>query len=57
MDLLESHVQNDSLFTYLKRLFNKGKIINFSLMGRLEDKFEGVPQFNFKRKLKIESNL
>jgi hypothetical protein len=57
MDVLESHLQNDSLFAYLKSLVNKGKIINFSLMGRLEDKFEGIPQFNFKRKLKIESNL
>ena len=53
MDLLENHLQNDSLFAYLKSLVNRGKIVNFSLMGRLEEKFEGIPQFNFKRKLKI----
>lgn len=35
MDMLESHLQNDSLFGYLKSMVNKGKIVNFSLMGRL----------------------
>lgn len=39
MEMLEPHVQNDPLFTYLKGLVNKGNITNFSLMGRLEDKF------------------
>lgn len=35
MDLLENHLQNDSLFSYLKSLVNRGKIVNFSLMARL----------------------
>lgn len=35
MDLLESHVQNDSLFGYLKGMVNKSKIVNFSLISRL----------------------
>ena len=53
MDLLDGHVQGDQLFGYLKGMVNKGKIVNYSLMPRLDEKFEGVPQFNFKRKLRI----
>lgn len=36
IDSLDKHVQNDSLLNYLKSLVNKGKITNFSHMGRLD---------------------
>lgn len=57
IDLLENHVQNDPLFTYLKNLVSKGKIVNFSSMGRLGETFSGLHQFNAKIKLRIEQNL
>jgi hypothetical protein len=39
MDVLESHLHNDSFFGYLKGMVNKCKIVNFSFIGRLEEKF------------------
>lgn len=53
MDLLENHVQNDPLFIYLKSLVIKGKIVNFSSIGRLGETFSGLQQFNAKVKLRI----
>lgn len=35
MDFLENNAKNDPLFGYIRKLINKGKNINFSLMRRL----------------------